>query len=46
MLNELYKGNIALLRSQINIEHMLPDSENLSGFDITLGIDISKLPKT
>lgn len=33
MLNELYK------------EYLLPESENIPNYDITLGIDISKLPK-
>lgn len=29
-----------------NIDYMLPESENMPNFDLTLGIDTSKLPKT
>jgi hypothetical protein len=30
----------------MNIEHILPEEEQIQGYDITLGIDVSKLPTT
>jgi len=45
MLDELYAGNHT--SSTINhIEYKVADAEKIADFDVTLGIDSSKLPKT
>ena len=45
MLDELYAGNH--ISSTINnVEYKVADSEKIADFDVTLGIDSSKLPKT
>ena len=46
MLEELYKGN-QLYWFNLNhpIDNIIPESEYLPNYDITLGIDVDKLPK-
>jgi hypothetical protein len=46
MLDELYAGKFFFLLRNSCQDYKLPASENLPDFDITLGIDSSKLPKT
>ncbi len=46
MLDELYKGSSCIYCVIYIVDNIIPQSEFLQGFDITLGIDVDKLPKT
>jgi hypothetical protein len=46
MLKTLYSGIKPIKYLPLSIEHLLPASEGLPDFDVTLGIDTSRLPKT
>jgi hypothetical protein len=46
MLNDLYAGNPTLYSYSVPLDNILPKEDFVPDYDITLGIDASKLPKT